>query len=80
MNQNDGMRYPAIDQLVSKSDSKYRLVLGVSERANQIGYKQAPIFLPNLSEKAIANHEISIAIEEIYQGMIIVRSDQRREE
>jgi DNA-directed RNA polymerase subunit omega len=31
-----GMRYPSIDQLLEKSESKYRLVIGAAMRAKEI--------------------------------------------
>ena len=36
----DGMRYPAIDQLVTKTTSKYRLVMAAAIRAKQLKYME----------------------------------------
>ena len=36
----DGMRYPAIDQLVTKTTSKYRLVMAAALRAKQLKYNK----------------------------------------
>ena len=35
-NEREGMRYPAIDELSHKADSKYKLVIAVAERAKEI--------------------------------------------
>lgn len=35
-NTHDGMRYPSIDQLVSITKSKYKLVVGTAKRARKI--------------------------------------------
>ena len=34
----DGMRYPSIDQLAAKTQSKYKLVVGAAKRAKELGY------------------------------------------
>ena len=39
----DGIRYPAIDQLVTRTKSKYRLVLGAAIRARQISEGDKPL-------------------------------------
>ncbi len=65
----DGMRYPAIDQLVTKTTSKYRLVMAAAIRAKQLQYNQdekAYVENPH-SKKAIG-----IALEEIYEDKIII--------
>ena len=66
---NDGMRYPAIDQLVTKTTSKYRLVMDAAIRAKQLQY--------NEHEKSYVEHpdrkkNIGIALEEIYEDKIII--------
>jgi len=64
----DGMRYPAIDQLVSKTSSKYKLVIGAAIRARQI-IAGDPILIdyPNSTKP------IGIALEEIYENKIEIR-------
>lgn len=64
----DGMRYPAIDQLVSKTNSKYRLVIGAAIRARQIE-NGSEILVTNPSSKK----SIGIALEEIYENKIEIR-------
>ena len=65
----DGMRYPAIDQLVTKTTSKYRLVMAAAIRAKQLKY--------NDDEQTYVEHphskkEIGIALEEIHEDKIII--------
>ena len=65
----DGMRYPAIDQLVTKTTSKYRLVMAAALRAKQLQYVEG--------EKPLVNNphskkNIGIALEEIYEDKIII--------
>lgn len=69
MNYNkDGMRYPAIDQLVSKTSSKYKLVIGAALRAKQISAgDEVLISKPNSAKP------IGIALEEIYENKIEIR-------
>ena len=50
---NDGMRYPAIDQLVTKTTSKYRLVMAAAIRAKQIKYKESGIALEEIFEDKV---------------------------
>ena len=65
----DGMRYPAIDQLVTKTTSKYRLVMAAALRAKQLRYdeNEKPIV-----ENPHSKKEIGIALEEIYEDKIII--------
>ncbi len=66
---NDGMRYPAIDQLVTKTTSKYRLVMAAALRAKQLKYQENehPII-----ENPHSKKEIGVALEEIYEDRIII--------
>ncbi len=66
---NDGMRYPAIDQLVTKTTSKYRLVMAAAIRAKQLKYNEnEKSFVDNPHSKK----EIGIALEEIHEDKIII--------
>ena len=65
----DGMRYPAIDQLVTKTTSKYRLVMAAAIRAKQLKYNEGEqAFVDNPHSKK----EIGIALEEIHEDKIII--------
>lgn len=63
-----GMRYPSIDQLVSKTSSKYKLVIAVAKRAKEIG-EQNKIYLEQTSNKKA----IGIALEEIQADKILIK-------
>jgi DNA-directed RNA polymerase subunit omega len=69
----DGMRYPSIDQLVAKAQSKYRLVVGTAKRARDIS-KGAEILVSNPNSKK----NIGIALEEIYQNKIIITDNSEK--
>lgn len=72
MNQNrDGMRYPSIDQLVSKAKSKYKLVVGTAKRARDIS-KGSKVLVENPNSKK----SIGIALEEIYQNKIVIKDEE----
>ena len=65
----DGMRYPAIDQLVTKTTSKYRLVMAAALRAKQLQYVEGEKpFVTNPHSKK----SIGIALEEIFEDKIII--------
>ncbi len=65
----DGMRYPSIDQLATKTTSKYKLVMGAALRAKQITYQNdIPLIENPHSKKAIG-----IALEEIYHDKIEIK-------
>lgn len=61
----DGMRYPSIDQLVEKTKSKYRLVVGAAKRARDITAGQS-VLVNNPQNKK----NIGIALEEVYENKI----------
>ena len=66
---NDGMCYPAIDQLVTKTTSKYRLVMAAALRAKQLRYdeNEKPIV-----ENPHSKKEIGIALEEIHEDTVTI--------
>ena len=64
----DGIRYPAIDQLVTRTKSKYSLVLGAAIRARQISEGDKPLINNPKSEKGIG-----IALEEIYANKLEIK-------
>ncbi len=67
-NETDGIRYPSIDQLVTKTSSKYKLVIGAAKRAKEITAG---------SEVLIKNHKskktIGIALEEILDDKVKIK-------
>lgn len=68
---NDGMRYPAIDQLVTKTTdtSKYRLVMAAALRAKQLRYNENE---KPCVENPHSKKSIGIALEEIYEQKIFI--------
>lgn len=71
----DGMRYPSIDQLVKKTNSKYKLVIGTAKRAKDIT-KEDKHFVENPHNKK----SIGIALEEIILDKITITDDDEIEE
>ena len=67
-NETDGIRYPSIDQLVTKTSSKYKLVIGAAKRAKEITAG---------SEVLVKNHKskktIGIALEEILDDKVKIK-------
>lgn len=60
----DGMRYPSIDKLLSKIDSKYKLVYAASKVAQIIEAEKLKV------EDAQCVKSIGIALEEILDGKV----------
>jgi len=60
----DGMRYPSIDKLLSKIDSKYKLVYAASKIAHIIEADKLKV------EDAICVKSIGIALEEILDSKV----------
>ena len=67
-NENDGIRYPSIDQLAKKADSKYKLVIGAAKRAKEINAGDKPLVENPKSKKAIGE-----ALEEILNDEVIIK-------
>lgn len=67
-NENDGIRYPSIDQLAKKTDSKYKLVIGAAKRAKEINAGDQVLVENPKSKKAIGE-----ALEEILNDEVIVK-------
>ena len=76
----EGITYPPIDDLLSKTDSKYSLVIEAAKRARQINayYSQlgeglleyvGPLVEPGPREKPL-----SIAMREINEGLLHIES------
>lgn len=65
--ESDGMRYPSIDQLTSKSSSKYKLVIAAAKRAREI-----EVSGESYLEKTHNRKSIGIALEEIVEDKVKV--------
>lgn len=66
-NEREGMRYPAIDELSTKTDSKYKLVIAVAKRAKEIKKNNTTYLSQTRNFKAIG-----IALEEIVADLITI--------
>jgi len=66
-NQNEGMRYPSIDQFSGITSSKYKLVIASAKRAREIDEKNDCALKNPKSKKSIGK-----ALEEILEGKIRV--------
>ena len=58
------MIYPPIADLVKKTGSRYTLVIETARRARQLSQGATPL------STADSNKEISVAINEIYEGKV----------
>ena len=61
---NDGMRYPSIDKLLTKIDSKYKLVYAASKIAAILEKEDLKV----KDAKCVKN--IGVALEEIINGQV----------
>ncbi len=61
---NDGMRYPSIDKLLDRIDSKYKLVYAASKVAQILEDEDLQV------ENAKCVKSIGIALEEIAEGRV----------
>lgn len=71
----DGIRYPSIDQLVDKVGSKYKLVIGAAKRSKQLATidPETGENFKVLVDKPRNVKNLGIALEEIYEGKIIIK-------
>lgn len=67
MKNRDGMRYPSIDRLLNKIDSKYKLVYASSKVANIIDSKDLII------DDAKCLKSVGIALEEILKDRVEIK-------
>ena len=77
-NERDGLRYPSIDQLVEKTNSKYRLVVGAAKRARALERKNEPAQAK--VENPRSQKSLGIALEEIVEGKLKVIDITNQEE
>ena len=61
--ENEGMRYPSIDKLVTITHSKYKLVVGAAKRAKALQRKDNPEQM--LIDNPRSKKPIGIALEEV---------------
>ena len=81
----EGITNPPIDDLLSKVDSKYRLVLFAAKRARQINAYYSQLseglleFVGPLVETRNQEKPLSIAMREINAGLLTVRDTEETE-
>ncbi len=75
--QNEGIIYPPIDELMEKVDSKYALVLFSAKRARQINAYYAQLheglfeYVGPLVDTKLNEKPLSIALREINEGLLV---------
>ena len=70
MRNTDGLRYPSIDNLLTKIDSKYKLAYTSAKRAKLIKEEDYLTIEPKCSKP------VGIALEEILQGKIHIEFEE----
>jgi len=74
----EGIIHPPIDDLLTKSDSKYKLVLFSAKRARQINAYYAQLgeglleYVGPLVDTHVQEKPLSIALREINEGLLTV--------
>jgi DNA-directed RNA polymerase subunit omega len=71
MKNKDGLRYPSIDRLLEKIDSKYKLAYASAKRAKQIKEKDDSVI------DAKCSKPVGIALEEILEDKIKIEFDAK---
>ena len=84
MADNKGIIDPPIDELLTKVDSKYGLVIFASKRARQINDYYADLHegslfdnVGPLVESSIDDKPLSVALREINEGKLSIRAEDR---
>jgi DNA-directed RNA polymerase subunit omega len=72
MKNKEGLRYPSIDNLLKKIDSKYKLAYASAKRAKQIKEDDYTSIDPRSSKP------VGIALEEILQDKIHVEFEEKK--
>ncbi len=72
MKNNDGLRYPSIDNLLTKIDSKYKLAYAAAKRAKIIKEDEYVSIDPKCSKP------VGIALEEILEGKVQIEFEEKK--
>jgi len=72
MNNQEGLRYPSIDKLLTKIDSKYKLAYASAKRAKKIKEDDYT------SIDAKCSKPVGIALEEILAGKITIEFEEKK--
>ena len=70
MRNKEGLRYPSIDNLLTKIDSKYKLAYTSAKRAKLIKEEEYLTIEPKCSKP------VGIALEEVLQGKIDIEFEK----
>ncbi len=82
----EGITYPPIDDLLEKTDSKYKLVLFSAKRARQINAYYAQLgeglleYVGPLVDTHVQEKPLSIALREINEGLLTVEDIEPTDE
>lgn len=72
MKNNDGLRYPSIDDLLTQIDSKYKLAYASSKRAKIIKEDEYVSIDPKCSKP------VGVALEEILAGKVVIDFEEKK--
>lgn len=72
MKNDDGLRYPSIDDLLTKIDSKYKLAYASAKRAKIIKEDEYVSIDPKCSKP------VGIALEEILVGKVDIEFEEKK--
>ena len=82
----EGITHPPIDELLTKTDSKYKLVLYSAKRARQINAYYSQLgeglleYVGPLVDTAVQEKPLSIAMREINEGLLYTEAIEVPEE
>jgi len=72
MKNDDGLRYPSIDDLLTQIDSKYKLAYASSKRAKIIKEEEYVSIDPKCSKP------VGVALEEILAGKVEIEFEEKK--
>ncbi len=72
MKNEEGLRYPSIDNLLTKIDSKYKLAYASAKRAKKIKEDDFTSIEPKCSKP------VGIALEEVLEGKIDIEFEEKK--
>ena len=72
MKNQEGLRYPSIDNLLTQIDSKYKLAYASAKRAKKIKEDDYTSVSPK------CNKPVGIALEEIMEGKLDVEFEEKK--
>ena len=79
----EGVTHPSIDDLLTKTDSKYKLVLYSAKRARQINAYYSQLgeglleYVGPLVETHVQEKPLSVALREINEGLLVAEPTEQ---